>query len=676
MNRAEFFVLSKEVVYSLLILVLFFCPFVSFTQGVGGTIINVTFGEGQTNPGPPLPAKNTEFHYSVDSCALPGSYTITNNLYRCPANRMGRSLDNTPSSAGGYMMLVNDTPSSKSRILYIDTLKETLCSTTQYQFSAYLLNTAVPGYCSTFNIHHPRFTFKVETISGQLIQSSNTGLMSYDYDLTFTPKFHFYSVNFYPPTASDGLVLKIEDDPSGYTPCGYTFAMDDIRLTALGPDANIEFDGAVGAELVKTVCYQDNKIISMTGIVAPFYSNPKLQWEQSIDNGSTWTDIPGAVSATFSGVFSTPDTFLFRLSAGDAATVANPDCRVVSNILKIQVQGAPSDFTVSSNSPVCVGNNLQFNATGGSSYEWFGPNGFYDNVYYAHIYNATLADSGMYYVDVISAGGCRARDSLYVKVIGTDVKLNVSPDTAICKGSSVQLNASSAINTNYSWSPVEGLSNPSVNNPVASPGVTTLYTVKITIGDACTDSANVTITIKNPVPVKAAISGSDYLCRSCDSVLFKNVSTGHVVTWNWNFGNGRTDTSANPPEQHYSINNNDFNYRIRLIVSDDAGCMDTAYHLIKVVDNCYIAVPTAFTPNGDGLNDYLYPLNAYKATNLLFTVYNRSGRLVFETRDWTRKWDGKVNGIAQSTGVYVWMLEYNDERGKKISLKGTTVLLR
>jgi gliding motility-associated-like protein len=65
------------------------------------------------------------------------------------------------------------------------------------------------------------------------------------------------------------------------------------------------------------------------------------------------------------------------------------------------------------------------------------------------------------------------------------------------------------------------------------------------------------------------------------------------------------------------------------------------------VNNCYIVVPSAFTPNHDGLNDYLYPLNAYKATNLIFRVYNRMGGLVCETQDWTRKCDGTISDIPQ-----------------------------
>jgi hypothetical protein len=53
------------------------------------------------------------------------------------------------------------------------------------------------------------------------------------------------------------------------------------------------------------------------------------------------------------------------------------------------------------------------------------------------------------------------------------------------------------------------------------------------------------------------------------------------------------------------------------------------------------------------------------------------GQIVFETKDWTRKWDGRVNGLPQQTGVYAWILTYTDhDTGKKVFMKGTTLLIR
>lgn len=58
--------------------------------------------------------------------------------------------------------------------------------------------------------------------------------------------------------------------------------------------------------------------------------------------------------------------------------ITNPACRVVSNKLRVEIQGPPAGYTISSNSPACSGLPLLFKADGAASYEWNGPNGFYD----------------------------------------------------------------------------------------------------------------------------------------------------------------------------------------------------------------------------------------------------------------------------------------------------------
>jgi gliding motility-associated-like protein len=115
----------------------------------------------------------------------------------------------------------------------------------------------------------------------------------------------------------------------------------------------------------------------------------------------------------------------------------------------------------------------------------------------------------------------------------------------------------------------------------------------------------------------------------------------------------------------------------QLIVTNNIGCSDTAVQIVKVVGNCYIAVPNAFTPNNDGLNDYLYPLNAYKATGLIFKVYNRFGQVLFSTTNWTNKWDGTFKGQGADPGTYVWILQYtNKDTGKRVEQRGSTILIR
>ena len=176
--------------------------------------------------------------------------------------------------------------------------------------------------------------------------------------------------------------------------------------------------------------------------------------------------------------------------------------------------------------------------------------------------------------------------------------------------------------------------------------------------------------------LKANFTGPDNYCPD-DMAYFRDTSAGKIIRWNWIFGNGRTSDQQFPPAQVYPIPEKERTVPVQLIVESDKMCLDTAIKFIKIVNNCYIAVPTAFTPNHDGRNDYLYPLNAFKATNLEFRVFNKYGQQLFETKDWTHKWDGTFNGNEQPSGVYVWMLQYTSiETGKKIFQKGTTVLIR
>jgi gliding motility-associated-like protein len=164
-----------------------------------------------------------------------------------------------------------------------------------------------------------------------------------------------------------------------------------------------------------------------------------------------------------------------------------------------------------------------------------------------------------------------------------------------------------------------------------------------------------------------------------DPAIFREESYNRVVSWQWDFGNGNTSTAAIPPAQFYTAPNDNSTRDIitRLIVTNDIGCSDTAYHIIKVVGNCFIAVPKAFSPNGDGLNEYLYPTNAYKAKDLYFAVYNRNGNKLFETHNWQVKWDGTYKGNPQDPGTYVWLLQYTlIDTGERYNLKGSTVLLR
>ncbi len=651
-------------------------------NGYGPPVYRQDFGIGNNDPatiGTPLPPGRTFFTFENSVCPSPGKYTIARRVpvANCFNNEwIDLGHDNSNATVDfGMMMMINNTYNANHRIVYVDTVNQPMCAGGEYRFSAAVINLdLIDGWLLCPNgPDYPIFEFRVEDGTGNIIKKDTTApLTSYaapPYPMDY--KFRQDGFNFIMPAGINKLILKITLLRLAYA-CAEDFAIDDIQLRPLGPDAVIKFDNEPSTTIVKSVCFQHNTTVSISGTVDAYYSNTALQWQQTTDNGTTWTDIPGATSLTYSRAFSVPDTFLFRLTAGEAINIANPFCRVASNTMKIEVDDIPKNYSITNNSPVCAGQDLKFNGDGAARYIWTGPNGFYDNIPYPHIFFSSLADSGWYYAEIYSLGGCKTTDSTYATVIGTDV--HAGPDTSICKGNSVRLFASTGIK--YEWTPANSLSSANIINPVARPDVTTEYTVKVTDSYGCSDTAKVQIKILNSVPVKAKIDGADYLCRFYDSASFKDISTGVITKRIWNFDNGLSDTTANPPTQYYSIAANQNSFVASLGITDTAGCTDIAYHIINVAGNCYIAVPSAFTPNGDGLNDFLGPLNAYKATDLLFRVYNRQGQMVFETRDWNRKWDGTIGSTKQTAGVYVWILEYTDPSKKRMSLKGTSALIR
>lgn len=201
-------------------------------------------------------------------------------------------------------------------------------------------------------------------------------------------------------------------------------------------------------------------------------------------------------------------------------------------------------------------------------------------------------------------------------------------------------------------------------------------TVKLEVSNGvCSDSTTETIAFNNEV--KADFDMPSILCPE-DPLTVTDKSTGIVNTWNWKFDVIGSSSLQNPPPQYFPNTNQETYYNIQLIVSNTAiNCSDTAKKYLRVLNNCYIGVPSAFTPNGDGLNDYFSPHNALKADNLDFKVYNRWGQMVFHSNNWQQRWDGTLNGVPQPPDVYVWMLSYtNHDTGRPVFQKGTVMLIR
>ena len=89
-----------------------------------------------------------------------------------------------------------------------------------------------------------------------------------------------------------------------------------------------------------------------------------------------------------------------------------------------------------------------------------------------------------------------------------------------------------------------------------------------------------------------------------------------------------------------------------------------------------IELPNAFTPNGDGLNDYFSIGLTKNIATLEIAIYNRWGEEVFTSNEIDFKWDGKLKNTECQSGVYVWVIKYTALNRLSTHINGKVTLLR
>jgi gliding motility-associated-like protein len=227
--------------------------------------------------------------------------------------------------------------------------------------------------------------------------------------------------------------------------------------------------------------------------------------------------------------------------------------------------------------------------------------------------------------------------------------------------------------TKWQWNLDDGLQSNSQN---AVAYYSTFSTKNITLAVSngfCSDTANQTILLDNFL--KADFTVYEDNCP-LEPIQFKSTAKGKIVNHNWEFGDGGKATVSNPLHI-YAQPQRETPFTINYSVTDSFGCTSAIQKKVMIYASCLLAVPSAFTPNNDGLNDLFFPANAIKAENLQFTLYNRWGELIYKINDWKKGWDGTINGKLQQAGVYIWMLQYTDRDTKKRrEQKGTVMLIR
>lgn len=155
----------------------------------------------------------------------------------------------------------------------------------------------------------------------------------------------------------------------------------------------------------------------------------------------------------------------------------------------------------------------------------------------------------------------------------------------------------------------------------------------------------------SPVPTITLNPKEEIL--SGNSVSLTPVITGNISTYTWTPSAGLNDPSSASPVASPEVTTT---YKLTVVSVD--GCDAESEATVKVIP--HIVIPNTFTPNGDGINDLwtIKYLDSYAAGTV--KIYNRNGGLVFQSKGYSKAWNGTFNGRPLPTGVYYYVIDLRD----------------
>jgi gliding motility-associated-like protein len=641
------------------------------TGGLGDPIVDITFGQG-AGPGAPLAQGITNLTYQPADCPEDGYYTIISETLNCFGDTWWDVLQDHTGNPNGYFMLIN--ASYQPNDFYVQTVNG-LCGGTSYQFGAWVLNlVSVPGEIL------PNITFTIEKTDGTVLQSYSTG----DIPETFGPFWRQYAFYFATPPGINSVVMRMTNNAPGGN--GNDLGLDDITFRPAGSSIQQAIAGYPNDSI--QLCVNAQPVLTVNATVESCYPSEDVQWQESLDSGGSWGNIPGAGTTVLSRTATAPGLYLYRLLAAQTGNLGISSCEVASQPVSVDVIPLPAP-AVTASAPVsvaCAGLPVVFKASsvdGGRSpgYQWQ-LNGLpvggdstvftYSGLRSGDMVDVVMTSDAVCVVDPVVQSNIVSLPVVPVPVTGVGIGASAEQ---VCADSVVVFTAA----------PLNGGSSPDYQwqvNGVAAGGDSAVFSdgtlrdgdvvnVVMTGSLVCSQPVGalqpVTMTVY-PLPVIAL--DSVVIIAGGASIPLVPAVTGDIAGYAWTPAAGLDNAFAAAP---VATPVSTTAYRLSVVTVE--GCKASAVEVVEVYYD--VRMPSAFTPNGDGHNDVFRVPPSYPVTLRRLAVYDRKGILVFNTENTGEGWDGNFNGHRQPAGVYVWWLEFDNPLTKHVEARrGTVVLIR
>lgn len=444
-------------------------------------------------------------------------------------------------------------------------------------------------------------------------------------------------------SADASLVLEVSDN------CGQTESAA-VEIVVEAPDVEV----SLPQELVGPC----TEVFDMTANVTSGSGGYTYTWFQNginMNESGSSVDVQLGESATIS--VDVNDGCGQSGSASALVTIDNPPLVVE---LGPDIYASCVDFT---NIPVDI-----VSGAGGYAYDWFVSGEAYDQGS-----DITLQSYGTVPVSVEVTDGCGGadNDSLVYHIPDIPLSVEITPSTTICAGDGISLEVEAMGGEEgfvYFWPTLNAYGPVQYITPLQS----AVYPVIAT--DICGEN------IETNSNIEVQYLFSDFVASMSEldenSYTFRATPTPEepfpgAYSYDWNFGDG--NTSDEPLTTHVFDGLSD--YTVTLDVTSWVGCTNQAYTVVRGPVLLY--VPTAFTPNNDGIND-AFKVVGSQIMNYELWIMNRWGETVFHSTSLDDVWIGDVQGGTHyaENGIYNWVIRLKGYNTDAEEYSGTLQLMR
>jgi gliding motility-associated-like protein len=324
--------------------------------------------------------------------------------------------------------------------------------------------------------------------------------------------------------------------------------------------------------------------------------------------------------------------------------------------IEVSFAALPPPLSVDNPGVLCVGDELNLNAqVATGTISWSGPNNFTSSDNPISIVPISEANEGSYFVTQ-TVGECTSVPTEVIVVINPLPNPNIVGETSICEGELTTLTAGGGPFDSYSWSTAE------ITQSINVSGGTYILTATV---DGCSNNDTIAVILEEPVanfhvsPDTLIFLGTtqEFTDTSLASPNFLN--TGFL----WNFGDGTYADGESVVHTYQDTGS----YEVIYTVVNLNGCIDTLIRTITVIRD--IIIPNAFSPNGDGYNDFFVVKYLEIYPNSELVIFNRWGNNIYSNANYKNDWDGE----NQPDGTYFYILNLG---GTTQTFKGTIFMAR